>query len=55
MRNIAAPSRGTLLGAALIVSFLLIGVVMADPHVPVAIEPNAARPAGVEVATFALG
>lgn len=34
---------------------LVIGVVMADTHVPVAIEPDAALPTGAAVATFALG
>ena len=31
------------------------GVVMADTHEPQAIEPDAPRPDGVQVATFALG
>mgnify|MGYP001827700235 CR=1 FL=1 len=34
---------------------VLIGVVMADTHDPVAIEPDAPRANGTEVATFALG
>lgn len=34
---------------------VLIGVVMADTHEPVAIEPDASRADGVRVATFALG
>ena len=34
---------------------LVIGVVMADPHVPTALEPDAKRAGGASVATFALG
>ena len=40
------------LAAALL---LLIGVVMAESHDPVAIEPDAPRKDGAAVATFALG
>lgn len=39
----------------LLAGFALIGVVMAQSHDPVAIEPDAPRGAGVGVATFALG
>ena len=48
---------GALAGIAAAVGVLLVlmGVVMGDTHVPVAIEPDAKRPAGVEIATFALG
>ena len=44
---------GTVLGTGLLLA--VIGVVMGDTHVPVAIEPDADRGKGVEVATFALG
>ncbi len=43
------------LAIALLGCLVLIGVVMGDTHVPVAIEPDAKLPEGVEVATFALG
>ena len=43
------------LTAAAAVLLILIGVVMGESHKPVAIEPDADRGAGVEVATFALG
>ena len=43
------------LTAAAAVLLILIGVVMGESHEPVAIEPDADRGAGVEVATFALG
>ncbi len=45
----------TKIGIVLIAFLVLIGVVMGDTHVPVAIEPDADRPDGAEVATFALG
>jgi hypothetical protein len=45
--------RGLALAAAL--SVVVMGVVMADSHKPVAIEPDAAMPKGTQVATFALG
>jgi len=37
------------------VLLIVIGAVMGESHVPVAIEPDAERGIGVEVATFALG
>ena len=43
------------LTAGVLVLLIVIGVVMGDTHVPVAIEPDADRGVGVEVATFALG
>ncbi len=45
--------RGIILAAAL--SLVVMGVVMADSHKPIAIEPDAALPKGTQVATFALG
>jgi hypothetical protein len=45
--------RGLALAAAL--SVVVMGVVMADSHEPVAIEPDAALPKGTQMATFALG
>ena len=41
--------------SALIAVLAVLGVVMAETHDPVAIEPDAPREAGVGVATFALG
>jgi hypothetical protein len=61
MRTRTSPSRGVAAGragglAAVAAVFLIvIGAVMGESHVPVAIEPDADRGAGVEVATFALG
>ena len=51
------PWSGTLVGlaAAAVVLLVIKGVVMGDTHVPVAIEPDAERASGVEVATFAPG
>jgi len=43
------------LTAGVLVLLIVIGVVMGDTHVPIAIEPDADRGVGVEVATFALG
>jgi hypothetical protein len=44
-----------LLGAALIASLILMGVVMAENHEPVGIAPDAPRKDGAQVATFGLG
>jgi hypothetical protein len=44
---------GLVSGAGLLLASL--GVVMGETHVPTAIQPDAVRGAGVEVATFALG
>ena len=43
------------LTVAAVALLFLSGVVMGESHVPVAIEPDADRGVGVEVATFALG
>lgn len=43
------------IAVALIAAVALIGVVMAESHVPKAIEPDAPRAGGASVATFALG
>jgi hypothetical protein len=43
------------LAAIVAVGIALIGVAMAETHDPVAIEPDAPRADGAEVATFALG
>lgn len=43
------------LGLSSVLALVLIGAVMADTHVPVAIEPDAPRAGGAQVATFALG
>jgi hypothetical protein len=50
-----APSNWLPGALALVAVLACIGVVMADTHVPVAIEPDAAAGKGVAVATFALG
>jgi len=42
-------------GLVVTVCIALIGVVMAESHDPVALEPDAPRLGGAEVATFALG
>ena len=57
MNTRSYPGSGFLVGlaAAAIVFLIFKGVVMGDTHVPVAIEPDAERAAGVEVVTFALG
>ena len=51
------PLRGLLpyLGLSLAAFVAVIGAVMADSHQPVAIEPDAPRAGGAQVATFALG
>jgi hypothetical protein len=43
------------LAAVLALATALIGVAMAETHDPVAIEPDAPRADGAQVATFALG
>jgi hypothetical protein len=55
MRTRIPTLRLAVAAAGLVTAVLCMGVVMGDTHVPVAIEPDAARPAGTEVATFALG
>lgn len=57
MQERRSTTRRGLLGLALPVSLVLIvlGVVMADSHVPVAIEPDAPLAKGTQVATFAVG
>ena len=51
-----APSRRSLpVLAAAVGALALLGVVMADSHDPVAVEPDAKLAAGRQVATFALG
>ena len=61
MRSRASPPRRGNAGlaggltAAAAVLLIVIGAVMGESHVPVAIEPDAERGIGVEVATFALG
>jgi hypothetical protein len=57
MQSPALLPRGAVAGLALTASalLLLVGAVMAKEHVPIAIEPDAALPEGVRVATFALG
>jgi len=49
------PSRLVLPALVLAALVIVIGVVMAKPHVPVALEPDAPHAAQTEVATFALG
>ena len=43
------------LSLALVAAVLFAGVALGKRHDPVAVEPDAKRPKGVEVATFALG
>ena len=43
------------LGVALTLALVVIGVVMADTHVPIPIAPDAKPADGAQVATFALG
>ena len=54
MKTDAPLSRWPLVGAV-IASLAVVGVVMANAHDPVAIEPDAPRKDGASVATFALG
>ncbi len=54
-RPIAPRRHAVRITLILAVGVALVGVVMAETHDPIAIEPDAPRKDGAQVATFALG